>query len=59
MTDCRECKHGQKIVNLRRLCDVGLFTRPIEFMRDEQSECGHDGNLFEKAERRYAEFDDV
>ena len=58
MNDCRECQHSKQSYG-KLLCLVLNTPRPVEFMRDPRSECGHEGSLFEAKGQRYAEFDDV
>lgn len=47
MTDCRECRHGQKCRYKDRLCDLGPLLVPIEQARHETGDCGPDAKFFE------------
>lgn len=60
MKDCRECFYGQGMIYNKRMCNVMNFPKPVEYMRNEQSDCGPEGMLFEpKEQKRYAEADDL
>ncbi len=57
LKDCRECRNSMMSYS-RLLCVAMTISRPVEYMRDDRSECGSEAMLFEpKGEKRYAEYE--
>ena len=58
MKDCAECQHSIKSYG-QLLCRVLNLPKTVSFMRNERSECGPEGMLWEpKKEKKYAQYDD-
>ncbi len=57
VNDCRECA-SSVLSYSRLLCTAMMVSKPVEYMRHENSECGPSAMLFEpKTDKRYAEYD--
>ncbi len=57
LKDCRKCKHSIKSYH-SLLCKVMNLPKPVEYMRDDRSECGLKAMLFEpKDDKRYSEYE--
>lgn len=59
MKDCGECKHSTKSYNAL-LCLAMNMPKPVEYMRDDRSECGLAGYMYEPKSGigKYSEFDE-
>ncbi len=54
---CEECRYSIKSYHAL-LCRAMNLPRPVAFMRDDRSECGAKGALFEP-KVKYSEYDDA